>query len=83
MSKSNPRVVSACAVDDTHVAVSFSDGTNGTLGVGPYLQFPAFAPLNDHSFFRRAHAAHGTVVWSDEIDLCPDTVWEEAVQPVS
>ena len=82
MSAANPRVVSARAVDDTHVAVAFSDGSDGLLDVGPYLRFPAFAPLNDHAFFRRVHAAHGTVVWSDEIDLCPDTVWVEAVRPV-
>jgi hypothetical protein len=78
MSTANPRVLSAEAIGEHRLAVTFSDGTCGTFDVGPYLAFPAFAPLRDAAFFRRAHAAHGTVVWSDKIDLCPDTVWTES-----
>ena len=76
----NPRVRVARAVSDTHVAVEFSNGETGVLDVSPYFVFPAFAELKSPAYFRRAHAAHGTVVWSDEIDLCPDTVWEDAVK---
>ena len=76
----NPRVVTAQAVGETLVDVVFSDGTRGTFDVGPYLPYPAFAPLRDGAFFRRVHAAHGTVAWSDEVDLCPDTVWLESVK---
>jgi hypothetical protein len=66
----NPRVSSAEAIGEHRLAVVFD--------VGPYLAYPAFAALRDAAFFRRAHAAHGTVVWSDEVDLCPDTVWLES-----
>ncbi|MFM2152153.1 MAG: hypothetical protein RL199_588 [Pseudomonadota bacterium] len=80
MTGANPIVASAEAVSDTHVRVTFSDGSIGTFDVTTYLGYPAFAPLADRAFFRRAHAAHGTIVWSEDIDLCPDTVWEEAVR---
>ncbi len=76
----NPRVVQAIAISPTHVAVTFANGERGVLDVTPYLAFPAFAALRDEAVFRRAHAAHGTVVWTDEADLCPDSVWDEAVR---
>jgi hypothetical protein len=75
-----PRVIHAQALSDTVVEVSFTTGETGRLDVTPWLAYPAFAPLRDPGLFRRAHAAHGTVVWTDEIDLCPDTVWAEAVR---
>jgi hypothetical protein len=78
MTGPNPRLASAEAIGEHRLAVVFSDGTHGTFDVGPYLVYPAFAALRDAAFFRRAHAAHGTVAWSDEVDLCPDTVWTDS-----
>ena len=80
----NPRVVSAMAISDTQVAVTFANGECGVLDVSRYLALPAFASIREPGAFRRAHVGHGTVVWSDEVDLCPDSVWAEAVRgPVS
>jgi len=75
-----PRVIRAEAVSDVEVDVIFSNGERGRLDMTPYLAYAAFQPLREPGLFRRAHAAHGTVVWTDEIDLCPDTVWAEAVR---
>jgi hypothetical protein len=72
--------VHAEAIDDLRVRVTFANGEAGLFDVRPYLAYPAFAPLRDAAFFRRAHAVHGTVAWSEEIDLCSDTVWHEAVR---
>ncbi len=41
----------------------------------PYLDYPAFAALRYFNLFMRAHVAHGVVVWSEEIDLSPDTLY--------
>jgi Protein of unknown function (DUF2442) len=41
----------------------------------PYLQYPAFAPLKDLGLFSKARVAHGTVVWTEEIDISPDTLY--------
>ena len=41
----------------------------------PYLHYPAFSPLTENGLFMRAHVANGTVVWNEEIDLSPDTLY--------
>lgn len=76
----HPRVVHAEAIDDLRVRVTFANGETGLFDIQPYLAYSAFAPLRDAAFFRRAHAAHGTVAWSEELDLWPDTVWNESVR---
>jgi len=76
----NPRVVQARAISDTQVAVEFANGDRGILDVAHYLDLPVFRVLRDPAEFRRVHAAHGTVAWSDDLDLCPDTVWHDAVR---
>ncbi len=35
--------------------------------------------LKEPGFFMRAHVAHGTVAWSDDIDLSPDTLYLRGV----
>lgn len=41
----------------------------------PLLSYPAFSSLTEHNLFMKAHAEHGTLVWTDEIDLSPDTLY--------
>ena len=41
----------------------------------PYLSYPAYAALKDPVQFRAARVENGVVVWSDEIDLSPDTLY--------
>ena len=75
-----PDVVQAKAVSATHVEVRFSNGVTGVLDVSPYFSAPALAKLQNPVFFRRAHADHGTVVWDDDVDLSPESVWAKAVK---
>ena len=76
----NPRTVQAAAIDDRRVAVTFNNGVTGVLDVSPYFTMPGLARLRDPSFFRQAHAHHGTVVWDEDADLCPDLVWAKSVK---
>lgn len=41
----------------------------------PYLDLPAYVALKEPGLFMHAHVEHGTVVWSEEIDLSPDTLY--------
>lgn len=76
----HPRVVHAEAITDLRVAVTFANGERGVLDMRPYLVLPVFQILADPGQFRRAHADHGTVAWSEDLDLCPDSVWADAVR---
>ena len=70
-----PDVIKVLATPDYAIEAEFETGEVRRLDMRPYLDFPAFAPLKEQGLFMRAHVAHGTVVWTEEIDLSPDTLY--------
>ena len=70
-----PDVVKVQALPDYCIEAVFADGERRWFDMKPYLQYPAFSALADGNLFMRAHVACGTVAWSDEIDLSPDTLY--------
>lgn len=46
----------------------------------PYLNYPVFEKLRDESYCRKARVAYGTVVWDDETDFDPDTLYLAGVE---
>lgn len=70
-----PDVVKVQALPDYCIEAVFADGAHRWFDMKPYLQYPAFSALADGNLFMRAHVACGTVAWSDEIDLSPDTLY--------
>jgi hypothetical protein len=78
-----PDVIAVRAMPDYTLVAQFETGEWRIFAMHSYLAFPAFAPLWDVALFARVHVAHGTVAWTDEIDLSPDTLylrgfpWEE------
>lgn len=70
-----PDVVAVRALPDYCIEARFADGTGRRFDMKPYLHYPAFAALADGNLFMRAHIVCGTVAWSDEIDLSPDTLY--------
>ena len=78
-----PEVVAVRALPDYLLVAKFENGEWRIFDMRDYLAFPAFAALSDVSLFQRVYVAHGTVAWTDEIDLSPDTLylrgrpWEE------
>jgi len=76
----NPRVRSVAAADGYKLEVTFSNGEVGWYDCTPLLDFGVFRELQDVSYFKRARAAGGTVVWPHEQDICPDTLYEDSVR---
>ena len=72
---STPRVIQAEPSVNHDLFVTFDDGQKRIFSMLPYLQYPAFAPLKDLGLFSKARVAHGTVVWTEEIDISPDTLY--------
>ncbi len=79
--RSTPLLVSATPTDGYGVHVVFEDGTVGDVDLS-YL--PArggvFAPLQDEKYFRRlrAGAEAGTIVWPNDADIAPETLYAHA-----
>ena len=70
-----PDVIKVLAMAGYSSDAEFATGEVRRFDMRPYLDFPAFAPLREPGLFMRAHVAHGTVVWTEEIDLSPDTLY--------
>lgn len=73
----NPRITAVIAQDDHTLLLVFTNGETRRFDMAPYLAYPAFEPLRQISFFKLAHAGHGTVSWPKEIDFDPDTLYLE------
>lgn len=74
----NPRVIQAECRSDHSIVLTFNNGEMRHFDMRPYLDYPAFQPLCEVSYFLRGRAHHGTVVWPHEEDLCPDTLFLES-----
>lgn len=70
-----PDVIQVRPFPDYILVAQFATGEWRRFDMRGLLQYPAFAALRDEALFQRAHVQHGTVVWTDEIDLSPDTLY--------
>ncbi len=70
-----PDVVRVKPLPDYRLEVDFVNGEKRLFDMRPYLVYPAFAPLAEGALFMKAHVVLGTVAWTDEIDISPDTLY--------
>jgi hypothetical protein len=79
----NPRVQSVVPSADYRLRLTFSNGEIGVFDCAHLLTFGVFQEFKDLDYFLRASVANGTVVWPNEQDICPDTLYEDSVKLVS
>ena len=75
----NPRVNKVEAFTDHTLILTFDNGERRRFDVRPYLSYTVYKPLNEVGFFMQARVGHGTVIWQEDIDFCPDTLFLESV----
>ena len=71
--------VSVTPLDNYRLFIHFSNDERKIYDVKPLLNKRIFAPLTNKSFFKTARIEGGTVVWNDEIDLCPEDLYTKSV----
>ena len=76
----NPRVKTVAAKDDYTLELTFTNGQVGVFDCSHLLTFGVFKEFEDIRYFKRAWVQHGTVVWPNEQDICPDTLYEDSVK---
>jgi hypothetical protein len=74
----NPRIIKVKALKNFMLELEFSNNECKIFDAKPYLHYPIYEPLNDAHFFSAARVSLGTVVWDDEIDFSPDTLYIES-----
>ncbi len=79
--RSTPLLVDARVGDDRRVHVRFEDGLTGEIDLSYLLDYGGvFEPLRDIDYFRqlRADPEAGTIVWPNQADIAPETLYERA-----
>jgi hypothetical protein len=79
--RSTPLLTEAEPMSGYRVRVHFEDGTKGEVDLSYLLDYGGvFAPLRDPDYFRqlRADPEAGTIVWPNEADIAPETLYERA-----
>lgn len=74
----NPRIIKVKALENFILELEFSNNECKIFDTKPYLHYPIYQQLNDAHFFSAVRVGLGTVVWDDEIDFSPDTLYIES-----
>ena len=73
------RVIAVTANNDFSLHLEFNDGSVKRFDVEPYLDYEVFRELKDLDYFKQVRIAFGTVQWSHEQDISPETLYLEGV----
>ena len=63
---------------DYTLLLVFENQETRLFDMKPYLDKKPFIKLKDSSLFMQAQVAYGTVVWSGNIDIAPETLWDNS-----
>jgi hypothetical protein len=79
--RSTPHLVRATASEGHRVHVRFEDGLSADVDLSYLLDYGGvFEPLKDPTYFRRlrADSEAGTIVWPNQADIAPETLYARA-----
>ena len=76
-----PDVLAVKALTNYQIEAQFADGKVRRFDMSPYLDYPAYSKLRAESLFMNARMLNGTVAWTDEIDISPDTLYRKGNRP--
>lgn len=76
----NPRVTKVSANTDYTLLLTFTNNEIRIFDVKPYLNKGAFTQLNDIQNFMNVKPFLGSIQWANELDLCPDTLYEDSIK---
>lgn len=66
------------ALPEYKIRVCYEDGVEGELDLSQYVGKGVFAAWKDLDFFESVYISpHGSIAWSDDIELCADSVYLE------
>lgn len=74
-----PRVTAVTPTEDYKLLITFTNGERRVFDAKPLLSMKVFKPLENKHFFQSVKVEYGTVIWPQDIDYCPDTLYSESV----
>jgi len=74
-----PRVTEVTPNDNYELLLTFNNGEKRKFDARRLLDMSVFAPLKNIAFFKSVKVEFGTVVWPQDIDYCPDTLYVQSI----
>lgn len=74
------RVKEVHALPGYRLDIVFRDGKRGIFDCSPYKGYECLSGIWAEDVFCKVVADHGTVMWPDGSDLCPDEVYDNTVK---
>ena len=71
----NPDVTTVEVLPNFKLLVGFATGERRRFDVQPLLNFPVYERLQKAGYFSCARVENGTVVWDEQCDLSPDSIY--------
>ena len=75
----NPRVIGVKPLDNYQIELVFTNWERRLFDVKPYLSIGIFQELQDRSLFNGIRAYNGSIVWPNNLDLDPDTLYLDSL----
>ena len=64
--------------EDYHLELKFNTGETRIFDARPYLNKGTFHRLQDPALFRQAYVAFDTVCWPGNLDISPETLYDQS-----
>ena len=74
----NPKVKTVTALDNYQLLLRFTNNEEKVFDMAPYIIKGVFTALQNEALFKKAHINWGTVVWNEDVDMSPDTLYLES-----
>ena len=76
----NPRVSELIPRDNYKLMLIFTNGEKGIYDCSDLLTFGVFQELQEKNYFNKVEILDGTIVWPNEQDICPDTLYLDSIK---
>lgn len=63
---------------DNTLLLEFENHETRLFDMTPYLEKKPYLRLKNSPLFMKAMVAYGTVVWPGNIDIAPETLWDQS-----
>ena len=74
----NPRVLTVEYISPYKLLLTFTNREAREFDFSSYLDYPVYHALRDEAFCNQARVFNGTVIWDDNVDFDPDTLYLES-----
>lgn len=72
-------VISVKTLPDFQLELEFKNGERRIFDMRPLMSMKPWNRIGNVHIFNRARVEYGTVVWPGEIDIAPETLYDDSV----